>query len=131
MKSLQMALFVIGAAGFGRRIGWKEESILPAGHKLTFKVCELDFCSFFEVFTQRQDALATVSHTAVIKAVLPDWAMNLSEKTRDVKVAYDELEVRQSLVYNFGISACSNTPTDLHARNDCFSQNRGAQRSQR
>ena len=48
MKSLQMALFVIGAAGFGRRIGWKEESILPSGHKLTFKVRELDICSFLK-----------------------------------------------------------------------------------
>lgn len=36
-----MALFVIGAAGFGRRIGWKEELVLPPGHKLTFKVCVL------------------------------------------------------------------------------------------
>ena len=43
-----MALFVIGAAGFGRRIGWKEESILSSGHKLTFKVRELDTVLFLE-----------------------------------------------------------------------------------
>lgn len=35
---LQLALFVIGAAGFGRRIGWKDELIPPPGHKLNFKV---------------------------------------------------------------------------------------------
>lgn len=47
------------------------------------------------IFTSQQDALATVSHNAIIKAILPDWAMNMTEKTRGVKVAYDELEVNR------------------------------------
>ncbi|KAK7683817.1 hypothetical protein QCA50_013193 [Cerrena zonata] len=74
--TMPMALFVIGAAGFGRRIGWKEELVLPPGHKLTFK-----------------DALASVSHNAIMKAILPNWAMNATKKTREVGVAYDELEL--------------------------------------
>ena len=34
----QIALNVIGAAGFGRRMSWKEEEIVPYGHTMSFKV---------------------------------------------------------------------------------------------
>ncbi|KAF8895566.1 cytochrome P450 [Infundibulicybe gibba] len=35
--TLPIALFVIGAAGFGRSISWEEDSTIPPGHKLSFK----------------------------------------------------------------------------------------------
>lgn len=35
---LQLALFVIGAAGFGRRMSWNEEFAPPAKGQLSFKV---------------------------------------------------------------------------------------------
>lgn len=34
----QIALNVIGAAGFGRRMSWKEDEIIPYGHTMSFKV---------------------------------------------------------------------------------------------
>ena len=37
-RMAQIALFVIGVAGFGRRMGWREDEVLPAGHQMTFKV---------------------------------------------------------------------------------------------
>lgn len=36
--SRQIALFVIGAAGFGRRISWIEDEVIPPGYTMTFKV---------------------------------------------------------------------------------------------
>ena len=34
--SMQLALYVIGGAGFGRRMGWRDEMIVPPGHRMTF-----------------------------------------------------------------------------------------------
>ena len=34
----QIALLVMGAAAFGRRISWNEDTIAPPGHTMTFKV---------------------------------------------------------------------------------------------
>jgi hypothetical protein len=33
----KLALFVIGVAGFGRRVKWAEDETVPAGHTMTFK----------------------------------------------------------------------------------------------
>ncbi len=35
--SMKIALFVIGTAGFGRRISWEDDLVVPPGHKMTFK----------------------------------------------------------------------------------------------
>ncbi|KAG2067845.1 hypothetical protein BDR04DRAFT_830736 [Suillus decipiens] len=32
-----ISLFVLGAAGFGRPISWKEDAMVPLGHQLPFK----------------------------------------------------------------------------------------------
>lgn len=34
----QIALFVIGVAGFGQRMPWTNEEVIPAGHQMGFKV---------------------------------------------------------------------------------------------
>ncbi|KAF9268343.1 cytochrome P450 [Marasmius fiardii PR-910] len=73
--TLPITLFVIGVAGFGRRISWHDDLILPPGHKLTFK-----------------EALSEVSKTIFVRVVCPERLMGISEKTRKVKLAFEELD---------------------------------------
>ncbi|KAJ8592967.1 cytochrome P450 [Rhizopogon salebrosus TDB-379] len=73
--TLPIALFVIGAAGFGRPISWKEDFTIPPGHQLTFK-----------------DALRTALHGLFIKLLVPRWAMGLTKRFRRTRVAFDELQ---------------------------------------
>ena len=91
----QIALFVIGVAGslsilcsiyafccsrdlgFGRRITWSSDLIVPPGHQMTFK-----------------DALHTLASNLLLKmGGAPSWAMNLTGRTRRVNLAFDELKV--------------------------------------
>ncbi|KAG2128701.1 cytochrome P450 [Suillus clintonianus] len=72
--TLPIALFVIGAAGFGRPISWKDDTVVPPGHQLTFK-----------------DALHTVTQDLTIKLLVPKWAMGLTKRFRRTRVAFDEL----------------------------------------
>lgn len=84
---------MIGAAGFGRRIGWKDELIPPPGHKMSFKVRYI-YSTIHPTFIDPvQDALAISSHGAVTKALVPNWALPLTKYTLSVKTAYEELEV--------------------------------------
>ncbi|KAK1218093.1 hypothetical protein PQX77_019252 [Marasmius sp. AFHP31] len=73
--TLPIALFVIGVAGFGRRISWKDDTILPSGHKLTFK-----------------EALSTVSKNVFIKLLCPDALLSATERFRRIKSAFEELD---------------------------------------
>ncbi|KAK1230974.1 hypothetical protein PQX77_005906, partial [Marasmius sp. AFHP31] len=73
--TLPIALFVIGVAGFGRRISWKDDAVLPSGHKLTFK-----------------EALSTVSEDIFIKLLCPDALLGATERLRRVKSAFEELD---------------------------------------
>ncbi|KAF5362787.1 hypothetical protein D9757_011011 [Collybiopsis confluens] len=52
------------AAAFGRRISWKDEEV-PPGHDMSFK-----------------DAIHEVSAGAIIKVLVPKWAMGLTAYTR-------------------------------------------------
>ncbi|OJA09558.1 hypothetical protein AZE42_01134 [Rhizopogon vesiculosus] len=70
-----MASFVIGAAGFGRHISWKDDAVIPPGHQLTFK-----------------DALLTTSHDVFIKLLVPSWAMGFTKRFRRARLAFDELQ---------------------------------------
>ncbi|KAI0064393.1 cytochrome P450 [Artomyces pyxidatus] len=64
--TLPIALFVIGVAGFGRRISWMDDLAIPEGHKMTFK-----------------DALHTVSRNVIgVRLVFPDWAMRITKRWR-------------------------------------------------
>ncbi|KAH9035825.1 cytochrome P450 [Lactarius hengduanensis] len=74
--TLPIALFVIGVAGrFGRRVTWTSNLIVPPGHQMTFK-----------------DAFQILSSNMGLKIILPNWAMNLTERTRRVNLAFNELK---------------------------------------
>ncbi|KAH9998676.1 cytochrome P450 [Russula vinacea] len=73
--TLPIALFVIGVAGFGRRVTWTSDLVVPSGHQMTFK-----------------DALHILSTNIVLKIVLPDWAKNVTKHTRKVDLAFMELK---------------------------------------
>lgn len=63
--------------GFGRQISWKEDDTLPPGHQLTFK-----------------NALHIVTTDIFLKLIIPDFALGLTKRFRDVRLAFIELEVR-------------------------------------
>ncbi|KAJ7340865.1 cytochrome P450 [Mycena albidolilacea] len=74
--TLPIALFVIGVAGFGRKMSWKEDTTVPPGYTMSFK-----------------DALHTVSTGTITKLIVPTWAMGLTKHLRHVKAAFNELDV--------------------------------------
>ncbi|KAF9442073.1 cytochrome P450 [Macrolepiota fuliginosa MF-IS2] len=73
--TLPIALFVIGIAGFGQKMSWKDDLVLPPGHEMTFK-----------------EALYQVSTFVVTRLLLPDWAMAMTKKTRNIALGYRELK---------------------------------------
>ncbi|KAH9041186.1 cytochrome P450 [Lactarius hengduanensis] len=83
--TLPIALFVVGVAGFGRR--------------MTFK-----------------DALHNVSSNLLLKMGVPSWAMKLTERTRRVNLAFDEL--RQYMVEMVDARRSAETKEERH---DLFS----------
>ncbi|KAA1472086.1 cytochrome P450 [Dentipellis sp. KUC8613] len=74
--TLPIALFVIGVAGFGRRITWTDDLKIPPGHTMTFK-----------------DALHTVSTDVFLKLIIPDRAMGLTKRFQHVREAFKELDL--------------------------------------
>ncbi|KDQ58619.1 hypothetical protein JAAARDRAFT_176655 [Jaapia argillacea MUCL 33604] len=83
--TLPIALFVIGVAGFGRRISWADDSKLPPGHKMTYK-----------------DALHIVSTDVFLRVITPKFLFNwfktsggggFGAKLRGVMTAFEELEL--------------------------------------
>ncbi|KAI0960322.1 hypothetical protein AcW1_004865 [Taiwanofungus camphoratus] len=75
--TVPMALFVIGVAGFGRRMSWKADLSVPRGHVMPFK-----------------DALHTVSTDLWLKVVAPKWMLDwgITKRLKNFNVAYQELE---------------------------------------
>nr|BAL05196.1 cytochrome P450 [Phanerodontia chrysosporium] len=75
--TLPIALFVIGVAGFGRRMTWQEDSKLPPGHQLSFK-----------------EALHYVSSAVFVKLATPAWLLKWAptERMRRTNLAFKELE---------------------------------------
>ncbi|KAF9469453.1 cytochrome P450 [Collybia nuda] len=71
---LLVALFVIGIAGFGHKVSWEDDTDIPFGHQMTFK-----------------DALHNVSADMFLKAFVPDRVLGLTKRTRNIKLAFDEL----------------------------------------
>jgi hypothetical protein len=62
--------------GFGRQVTWTSDLVVPPGHLMTFK-----------------DALHILSTDVMLKIILPDWAKNLTERTRKVHLAFSEMRV--------------------------------------
>ncbi|EIW78358.1 614 534 cytochrome P450 [Coniophora puteana RWD-64-598 SS2] len=72
--TLPLALFIIGAAGFGRQISWAEDAIVPPGHQMTFK-----------------EALHFVTQNLVIKLTVPKFALGWTKVFRQTRLAFEEL----------------------------------------
>ncbi|KXN89025.1 Secologanin synthase [Leucoagaricus sp. SymC.cos] len=77
--TLPITLFVISAAGFGYKLSWKGGHTVPKGHKMTFK-----------------DSLYTVATYIVPRLILPDWAMLVSKKTREIALGFKELKMHMT-----------------------------------
>ncbi|KAF8494809.1 cytochrome P450 [Gautieria morchelliformis] len=73
--TLQLALLVIGAAGFGQRLSWGEDKEIPPGHRMTFRA-----------------ALHTVSSHILVQIVVPKWAYYFSKTFRHYQDSVDELQ---------------------------------------
>ena len=57
-------------------MSWQDSNVPPPGHKLTFK-----------------DALHRVPVDIFVKLAAPKWAIELTERTRQAQLSFDELEV--------------------------------------
>jgi len=77
--TVSIALFVIGAAGFGQKMSWQKDTTIPKGHRISMK-----------------DALQVVSANIFVKVLLPDWSLNLTKGLQSIKIAYDELQMYMS-----------------------------------
>jgi hypothetical protein len=62
--------------GFGRRMTWTTDLVVPPGHQMTFK-----------------DALQIFSTNLILKFVLPGWAKYFSKHARKIDLAFIELKV--------------------------------------
>jgi hypothetical protein len=65
-----------GILGFGRRVTWTSDLVVPAGHQMTFK-----------------DALHILSTNLIVKLSLPGWTKNLTKHSRKVHQSFVELKV--------------------------------------
>ncbi|KAI0090485.1 cytochrome P450 [Irpex rosettiformis] len=75
--TLPLALFVIGVAGFGRRVMWSDDEKVPPGHTMNFK-----------------DALHIVAQGVFLKLVLPEWLIKLgpTKRLRDVRDSFIDIQ---------------------------------------
>jgi hypothetical protein len=62
--------------GFGRRVTWSSDLVVPPGHQMTFK-----------------DALHIMSTNLIMKIILPGWTKNLTKHNRTVEQSFVELKV--------------------------------------
>ncbi|TDL22809.1 cytochrome P450 [Rickenella mellea] len=74
--TLTLALLVIGTAGFGRSISWESDLQIPPGHQMSFK-----------------EALHIVSNGMFWKLIVPEWAMEFTQRLRNIKLAFSELQL--------------------------------------
>ncbi|KAF7760802.1 hypothetical protein Agabi119p4_10211 [Agaricus bisporus var. burnettii] len=72
--TLSFSLYVISAAGFGHKMTWKENKAIPPGHLMSFET-----------------SLYTVSTYVLQRLLLPDWAVGLTKKTREIDLGFKEL----------------------------------------
>ncbi|KZV96290.1 cytochrome P450 [Exidia glandulosa HHB12029] len=71
--TLPMALFVIGIAGFGRRVSWAEDTVIAPGHQMTFK-----------------EAISIVTEHLVQTVLIPRWALRIVPQWRKIGIAFEE-----------------------------------------
>jgi hypothetical protein len=68
--------------GFGRRVTWTSDLVVPHGHQMTFK-----------------DALHFFSTNLIQKFLQPKWATHLTKHSRKIELAFMELKVCRLTVY--------------------------------
>jgi len=68
--------------GFGRRMTWTSDLVIPPGHQMNFK-----------------DALHILSTNLIQKIVQPKWAKHLTKHSRKIEQAFMELKVCRLTVY--------------------------------
>ena len=62
--------------GFGRKVSWEDDAIIPSGHQMAFK-----------------EALHIVSTGIVTKMIVPNWALGFTQQLREIRLAFEELQV--------------------------------------
>ena len=72
--------------GFGRKVSWADDDIIPSGHQMAFK-----------------QALHIVSTDYLMKLIVPDWVFGFTQRLRDAWLAFDELQVIVSLIVCYGL----------------------------
>ena len=80
-RSSFQSLYSRDSLGFGRRVTWTTDLVVPPDHQMTFK-----------------DALHISSTNLLVKLALPDWAKYLTKHTRKVDLAFTELQVCCSIL---------------------------------
>jgi hypothetical protein len=93
--------------GFGRRVTWTSDLVIPPGHQMTFK-----------------DALHIVAQQVFLKMALPNWAMNLTAHTRRVNLAFSELKVPSPSQISILSARLTPRRTAIYGRNGGRSQRR-------
>ena len=72
----QLLNLMTSTPGFGRRVTWTSDIVVPPGYQMTFK-----------------DALHILSTNLIQKMIAPDWAKHLTNHSRNVELAFRELKV--------------------------------------
>jgi len=62
--------------GFGRKISWRDDQVIPIGRRMTFK-----------------EALHIVSTDMGLRIIVPEWAMGLTQRLRKIRIAFEDFEV--------------------------------------
>ncbi|KAH6912979.1 cytochrome P450 [Coprinopsis sp. MPI-PUGE-AT-0042] len=94
--TLPIALYVLGAAVFGNKASWKEDSVKPPGHQMTF-----------------MEALHQSSMDLLLKASVPAWAMGLTPRLRLTRLAFAELSSYLKEMLNDRMSSPNTERNDL------------------
>ncbi|KAG2009543.1 614/534 cytochrome P450 [Coprinopsis cinerea AmutBmut pab1-1] len=97
--TLPLALFVIGAAAFGRKISWKDGDKCPPGHAMSFK-----------------QALGLSTDIIIARAAFSPFIRKLVPRLRKMDIAYDELKS-----YMAELISESTGPTQHIQRHDLLS----------
>jgi len=106
---------VIGAAGFGRGISWKDEVVVPSGHTMTFK-----------------ESLHIVTTHLLLKVLVPSWAMGMTAKLRKANLAFEELRVNRYFIKFGNINRLIlELITAIHDRDDSRTRKIGKDRAPR
>ncbi|KAH6912980.1 614/534 cytochrome P450 [Coprinopsis sp. MPI-PUGE-AT-0042] len=94
--TLPIALYILGAAVFGNKVTWKEDSFKPPGHHLTFK-----------------EALHHSSENLIVKLATPTWALGLTAHLRLARLAFKELGMYMNEMLQERISSQNPDASDL------------------